>query len=262
MATFNWDQYYKSFEDTREAEKEQRQRDDMSARRQVNTLAGDVEREVMADAERGRDAKREDLDVTKADSFNRAKEAFERQQAQNVPVAKSQWESGLNLGRQEGESVNPWDTLGKRLVGVQQNVNRVSQQTRQRQRQEAIQQAQDDFNRRSREIMANDQKYNNSSADFNAAIDRYAEQARQQQKMGRSVVTSPYAQAMQDCKDGVGPCPPSEVNSYLQAAQDPNNPSNNPALTAEQQRLIKRLQDIQEDEGFSYGTGTDETGWF
>lgn len=266
--TFDWNQYFKAFDDTRSAEKAQREEQDRQARGQINSLVGNVERDALRNAEKGKNAKRADLDVSNYGSFKNARTAFEQNQGQNPQVAKTGWEANLNLGRQQGE-VDPWNTLANRLVGVQQTTNRVNQQTRQKQQSDALKQAQSDFDRRSREIMANDTSRKGTAAEqnaaFAAAVAKYGDIANQQAKNGVKLVMEPYAQAMQDCRDGKGPCPP-DMNQFTSVASsmDPNNlsASGQVALTKAQEDLRKRLDAIREDEGFSYGSGSDETSWF
>lgn len=269
MNSFDWNQFYNSFKDTRDAEKAKREQQDAADRDQINTLVGNVEKDVMKSAEKGRDAKRADLDVRNATSFNQAKEAFKSQNAMNPQVQKSQWESGLQLGRQQGEAASPWDSLGSRLVGVQQNVNRVNNQTRQNQQAAALKQAQEDFNKRSREIMANDTARKNpaaaGNAAFSAAVAKYGQLADEQKKQGKKLVVEPYAQAMEDCRNGTGPCPPDMTQQTgVASSMDPNNlsPDGKVALTRAQEELRKRLDAIRDDESFSYGTNSDSVAWF
>lgn len=266
----DWNTYYNSFNETREAEKEKRAQQDTADRLKVNQLVGNVEREGLKEAEKGKGAKRSALDVSQYQSAKDAKSAYDNyNQAAGTQMAKPGWENQLNLGRSDSEAKSPWDKIGERMLGVQSTVNRVNQQTRTKQRDDALKQAQEDFNKRSREIMANDSARTGTAAEQNAkfaeAINRYAEMARDQEKRGRKVVTSPYAQAMSDCREGRGPCPPDmNTSTGVSSSLDPNNlsTSGQTAYTQAQLELKRRLDKIREDEGFSYGTGTDATSWF
>ena len=263
--SFDWGTYYKQFEPTREDEKEKRAIKDQQDAAAVGNLVGNVRQEALANANKGKMANKSQSDVTNLSSFDTARKTHEAQQAPNTRYAASPWEQNLQLGRQEGEQPNAWDTLGKKLVGVQQDANTANINARKTQRAQAEQTAQAEFNKRSKEIMAND-KYQAKNADieFQKALNKYGDMAYEQQKAGKPLQVSPYAMAMRDCNDGTGPCPPEETTNYVQGAQDPNNlnPQGAALLTAEQERLRRRLLAAAEDEGFSYGTGTDATSWF
>ncbi len=259
--TLDWKSFYSLYDGSREDAKKRRAAGDAQARSTIGGLVGGVESEAYANAEKGRDWDAQKGDITRLDSYQPAAQAMQQQEAkrQQSQTAAAPWEGWLGMQRGEGEGADPWGQLSQRLGAVQQGANRRNIQTRQQQGHDEQQRLVDDFNRKQRELRANDgdnrREYERQQSEWVRALGKYGEEASLEATQGRGgrrresgVTTSAWGAAMADCEAGRGPCPPN--SALLNANQNTAGGQLNDA----QRELQRRLGGIREDPGFYYGT--------
>jgi len=257
--------YYKRMQSVSDAQRQQRAAADVQARKDVNNLVGGVETEAFANADKGINADPTKTDITTYGSYAGARDAYQKQRTQQAlgQGTAGSWEKGWNQ-RQAGEAADPWSQLSSRLGAVQQQSAQRNVNMQQKQRAADESQARADFNAKQQALRNNDgdnkRKYDEQQRAWNAALDKYQQQADTQASLRNytGITVSPYGSALRDCQTGKGPCPPDAT--LLQV----NQATANGKMTDAQEALKRRLSDIStkyENPGFAYGTGTDLAGF-
>lgn len=297
QTNFDWGEFNRTMGDERAYQQQQRAAKDTRDQTQVNKIVGATENQAYDRAEReaarqagvydkvyGQESGTDPYgaytsDITGLDPYKYAQnELKKRNEYQQVAYnTAAPWETGtLAPGqRQAGEKASPWDSLNKQLGNVAAGAEQRRANLNQRYSQDKQDAETAAFNAKEKAKQDNDyaRKQANDALwnEFNQMVERYSQQARGEQSRGRQVTVEPYTSAMDEFvkKYGSEPPDPRQLTTNSAVIKWQNEHMVDPeraGQSAQQALLQRRLTDpsygLTRNDGWSYGSGSDTSGWW